>query len=93
MPELPSGTVTLLFSDIEGSTALVRELGEAWGAVLQRQRELCRQAWGAHEGHELGTEGDSFMVVFATAGAGVAAAADAQRLIAAESWPQAIRVE
>ena len=92
MPELPSGTVTLLFSDVEGSTALVRELGEAWGAVLQRQRELCRQAWGAHEGHELGTEGDSFMVVFATAGAGVAAAAEAQRLIAAESWPQAIRV-
>lgn len=67
MSELPSGTVTLLFSDMEGSTLLVRELGRAWPEVLQQSRQLCRRAWAAHGGHELGTEGDSFMVVFATA--------------------------
>lgn len=87
MAELPSGTVTLLFADVEGSTALVRELGEAWAEVLQRQRELCRQAWAAHEGHELGTEGDSFFVAFATADQAVTAAVDAQRALAAQPWP------
>ena len=92
MSELPSGTVTLLFSDMEGSTLLVRELGEAWPEVLQQQRELCREAWAAHGGHELGTEGDSFMVVFATAEAAVAAASDAQVHIAQARWPQSATV-
>ena len=66
MPQLPSGTVTLLFSDVQGSTALVRELGEAAGGPRCSASVRCaeQRAWGAHHGHQLGTEGDSFMVVF-----------------------------
>lgn len=84
---LPAGTVTMLFSDIEGSTGLVRQLGAAWPDVLSEQRRVCRDAWAAHAGVEMGTEDDSFFVVFARAGDALAAAADAQRALAAHSWP------
>jgi predicted ATPase/class 3 adenylate cyclase len=85
---LPTGAVTFLFSDIEGSTVMVRRLGADWGAVLSRQRVLCRAAWVAHGGHEMGTEGDSFFVVFASAAQAVAAAVAAQRAVGAEAWPE-----
>ncbi len=88
---LPSGTLTFLFSDIEGSTRLVQDLGAAaYGDVLAIHRELLRAAWAAHGGTEVGTEGDSFFVVFAAAPAAVAAAVDAQRALAAAHFPHGV---
>jgi predicted ATPase/class 3 adenylate cyclase len=84
---LPTGTVSLLFSDIEGSTALLRRLGPAYAQALDGQRQLLRKAWGDHTGTELGTEGDSFYVVFETAQSAVAAAAQGQRELARFEWP------
>ncbi len=85
--ELPTGTVSLLFSDIEGSTALLRRLGVAYAAALDGQRQVLRKAWADHGGTELGTEGDSFYVVFPTAEGAVTAAAQGQRDLAGFEWP------
>lgn len=87
MEVLPTGTVSLLFSDIEGSTALLSRLGSNYAAALSGQRRIMRAAWAAHGGTELGTEGDSFFVVFATAEDALAAAAQAQRQLAGFDWP------
>ena len=87
MPQLLTGTVTFLFSDIEGSTRLLQALGDGWPPVLARHQELLRAAFGAEGGEEFGTEGDSFFVAFPTAPGAVAAAAAAQRALAGESWP------
>ena len=90
-PALPSGTLTFLFTDIEGSTKLVQELGpESYGEILERHRELLRHAWSAHAGIEIGTEGDSFFVVFTSAPAAVAAAVDAQRALADTEFPHGV---
>jgi len=77
MPELPSGTVTFLFTDIEGSTRLVQRLGDRYAVVLAEQQRLLRAAFAAHNGHEVDTQGDSFFVSFARATAALAAAVDA----------------
>ena len=87
MPELPTGTVTFLFSDIEGSTRLLQAAPEAWPALLERHRVLMRDAIAAHGGTEVGTEGDSFFVAFPSTGGALAAAIGAQRALAAEAWP------
>jgi predicted ATPase/class 3 adenylate cyclase len=84
---LPTGTVALLFSDIEGSTVLLARLGPDYVEALSAQRRLLRRAWATHGGTELGTEGDSFFVVFTTAAQAVAAAVAAQRALAEHSWP------
>jgi predicted ATPase/class 3 adenylate cyclase len=89
---IPSGTVSLLFTDIEGSTRLLRQAGDAYPGLLGRHRELLRAAFRAHGGHEVGVEGDGFFVVFATAHDAVAAAADGQRALAAQDWPDACEV-
>jgi predicted ATPase/class 3 adenylate cyclase len=92
---LPSGTLTLAFSDIEGSTRLELAVGtERYSALLGRHRELLRAAWAANGGIEIGTEGDSFFVVFERPSAAVAAAAAAQSALAREPWPEgsAVRV-
>jgi predicted ATPase/class 3 adenylate cyclase len=89
---LPTGTVTLLFSDIEGSTALLRRLGAAYEEALQGHRMVLRKAWADHGGTELGTEGDGFYVVFPTAEAAVAAAVQGQRALAGFEWPAGERV-
>lgn len=89
---LPTGTVTFLFSDIESSTRMVYEHGEVWPQVLEQQRAICRHAWTAHHGHELGTEGDSFLVAFADAAHAVRAATAAQQKLHAATWPDGVRV-
>jgi predicted ATPase/class 3 adenylate cyclase len=86
MPDLPSGTVTLLFTDIEGSTPLLLRLGERYPEVLATQRTLLRAAFSLHGGHEVDTQGDAFFVVFDRATDAIAAAADAQRALAGHVW-------
>jgi predicted ATPase/class 3 adenylate cyclase len=86
--EIPIGTVTFLFTDIEGSTRLAQELGDGWPPLLERHREIARAAWAAEHGVEIGTEGDSFFVVFTTAPDAVAAATAVQRGLASEPWPE-----
>ena len=90
---LPTGTVTFLFTDIEGSTRLGQELGPArYGEQLERHRELLREAFGPAGGLEVATEGDSFFVVFQSPAGAAAAAADGQRRLAAATGEQLIRV-
>ena len=87
MPELLTGTVTFFFSDIDGSTRILRAQGDAWPGLLERHRGLLRAAFAAHDGQEMGTEGDSFFAAFPTAPAAAGAAADIQRALASEPWP------
>ncbi len=84
----PTGTVTCLFSDIEGSTRLELDLGTAaYRTLRERHRDLLRGAFSANGGVEQSTEGDSFFVLFDGAREAVSAAVDAQRAIATEPWP------
>ncbi len=83
MQELPTGTVTFLFTDIERSTRLLSELGDEYADVLAEHHRRIRDAVGRHGGIEMGTQGDGFSVVFPRAASAVAAAADAQRSLAA----------
>jgi predicted ATPase/class 3 adenylate cyclase len=84
----PTGTVTLLFTDVEGSTQLLGRLGTArYSELLELHRRLLREAFARHSGFEVGTEGDSFFVAFQRAEAAVAAAAEAQQALAGAVWP------
>jgi class 3 adenylate cyclase len=85
--ELPSGTVTLLFTDIEGSTVLAERLGDRWPGVLGEHNRILREAFAAHGGIELGAEGDALFVAFASAVEAAAGAAAAQRALTAYGWP------
>jgi len=78
---LPTGVVTLLFTDVEGSTRLLHELGDDYGEALHEHRRRLRAAFAEHEGVEVDTQGDAFFVVFARASNAVAAAADCQRAL------------
>jgi predicted ATPase/class 3 adenylate cyclase len=89
---LPTGTVTLLFSDMEGSTRLLSRLGERYVDALDAQRKILRTAWSDFAGTELGTEGDSFYVAFDTAHDAVAAVARAQRELDTFPWPDSAPV-
>jgi predicted ATPase/class 3 adenylate cyclase len=81
--KLPTGTVTFLFTDIEGSTKLLDELGaERYGEALAEHRRLLREAFEGHGGVEVDTQGDAFFIAFPTAPDALAAAADAQRALA-----------
>ena len=92
--EQPTGTVTLMFSDIEGSTRLLDGLGaEAYAHVLARHRALMRDAFERHEGYEVDEEGDAFFVAFGRPQDAVAAAADAQRALGSEPWPEGAAVK
>jgi predicted ATPase len=82
MPDLPSGTVTFLFTDIEGSTRLLQELGAGYADALATHRRLLREAFTRHGGVEVDTQGDAFFVAFARAGDAVTAADEAQRVLA-----------
>ena len=90
MPTLPNGVVTFLFTDVEGSTKLLHELGDAYADALHEHRRLLRQAFAAHDGVEVDTQGDAFFVAFGRASDAVAAAADAQRAL--ESGPIRVRM-
>jgi predicted ATPase/class 3 adenylate cyclase len=85
--ELPTGTVTMLFSDIEESTVLLRRLGERYSEALSAQRALLRAAFGGFRGREMGTEGDSFFVVFESAGDAVGCCVAGQRALVGHAWP------
>ncbi|GIE97812.1 adenylate/guanylate cyclase domain-containing protein [Paractinoplanes rishiriensis] len=85
--ELPSGLVTFVFTDIEGSTRLARMLGDDYGSVLGAHRRILRAALSDFGGVELFTEGDSFFVAFHDAGAALAACVEAQRRLSAHEWP------
>ncbi|MEV0649198.1 adenylate/guanylate cyclase domain-containing protein [Phytomonospora sp. NPDC050363] len=85
--QLPSGTVTFLFTDIEGSTRMAHSLGAEYRTVLHDHRRLLRGVLGRSTGAELLTEGDSFFVAFADAATAVTAAIDTLRALAAHTWP------
>ena len=87
MSDLPTGTVTLLFTDVEGSTSLIREVGDRYGEILDEHRRLLRGVVAGHGGHEVDTSGDGSFVAFASARDGVAAAVAAQRAMAGHTWP------
>jgi peptide/nickel transport system substrate-binding protein len=91
--ELPSGTVTFLFTDIEGSTRLLRALGDRYEAVLAEHQRILRDAFAAHHGHEVDTQGDSFFVAFRRARDALGAALEAQRALAAHEWPEGTAVK
>jgi predicted ATPase/class 3 adenylate cyclase len=92
MTALPTGTVTFFFSDIEGSTSLVEALGPAFNDLLERHHLIVRSALRDRGAIEMGTEGDSFFVVFPSATVAVNAAIDIQRALGGEEWPQSSTV-
>ncbi len=92
MSSVASGTVTLLFTDIEGSTRLVRELGSRYETVLADHRRLLRTAFDTHGGSEVDTAGDGFFYAFPRAREAVLAAVDGQRALAGQEWPAPLRV-
>ena len=94
LDESATTTLTFLFTDIDGSTALLRKLRDDYGAVFEDHRRLLRDAWEAHDGRELDNEGDSFFVAFRRPRYAVDAAVAAQRALAGHSWPEdgAVRV-
>jgi YVTN family beta-propeller protein len=94
MSEVLSGVVTFLFTDIEGSTRLVKHFRERWGEIVGEHQRLLRASFRKHGGRELDTQGDSFFVVFPSARGAVLAAVDGQRAVLAHPWPEgaALRV-
>src|SRR3954452_20275702 len=88
MPELPGGTVTFLFTDIEGSTRLLHELGDAYADALAEHRRALREAFARHDGVEVDTQGHAFFIASARARDALAAAAEGQQALE----PGAIRV-
>jgi class 3 adenylate cyclase/streptogramin lyase len=92
MADVQASTVTFLFTDIEGSTRLVRKLRDRYGGVLAEHQRLLREAFARHGGKEIDTQGDSFFVAFPRARDAVLAALAAQRALAAQAWPDDVEV-
>lgn len=92
MPERPTGTVTFLFTDIQGSTRLLQQLRERYADVLATHATIIRAAIDEFDGHEIDTQGDSFFAAFARARDAVNAAVDIQRGLASEAWPDGAAV-
>jgi len=93
MDDTTSATVTFLFSDVEGSTALLRKLREGYSAVMGQHEELMRAAWAEASGRELDADGDSFFVAFRRPREAVDAAVAAQRALAAHTWPDGVELQ
>jgi YVTN family beta-propeller protein len=87
MPELPTGTVTFLFTDIEGSTQLLKKLGDRYADVLAEHQRLLRMAFAEAGGREIDTQGDAFFVAFTRAKDAVSAALSGQTALATHPWP------
>jgi class 3 adenylate cyclase len=87
MSGLPTGTVTFVFTDIEGSTSLLKALGDGYGDVLSTHRTLMRDCFAARGGVEIDTQGDAFFFAFPRARDAVSAAVEAQRVHASHEWP------
>jgi len=92
MATLPGGTVTFLFTDIEGSTRLLQELGDAYGDVVRDHRLLLRGSLGDKGGTEVDTQGDAFFYSFPRARDAVAGAVAAQRALSTHEWPEGSEV-
>ncbi len=92
MRELPTGTVTLLFTDIEGSTRMLQNMGGRYASLLETCRSLLRAAFLEFDGQEVDTQGDAFFVAFARATDAVAAAVVAQRALFTQAWPDGMMV-
>jgi class 3 adenylate cyclase len=92
MAEMPTGAVTFLFTDIEGSTRLVKQLRDRYSSVLADHQRLLRAAFEAHGGYEVDTQGDSFFVAFASAREAVLAAVEGQRALFSNSWPDGTQI-
>src|SRR3954447_23369450 len=90
MSALPQGTVTFLFTDVEGSTRLLHELGDGYADVLAEHRRVLREAFARHGGVEVDTQGDAFFVAFAKASDALAAAASGRESL--ESGPIRVRM-
>ncbi len=88
MPGLPSGTVTFLFTDIEGSTRLLQQLGDCYTSVLADHHRLLRAVFQEFGGHEVDTQGDACFVTFGRARDAIAAAIEGQRVLARHPWPE-----
>lgn len=87
MRQLPMGTITLLFTDIEGSTQLLQQLGDRYATVLAESRRLLREAFQQWNGHEVDTQGDAFFIAFARATDAISAAVAGQHALADHPWP------
>ena len=92
MANLATGTVTLVFTDIEGSTRLLRELGGRYEQVLEDQRRLLREAFGARNGSEVDTAGDGLFYAFPRAREALLAAVEGQQALGRHDWPLPVRV-
>ena len=88
MTTLPQGTVTFAFTDIEGSTALLKQLGERYVDVLSDHRRLVRESFSAHGGTEIDSQGDAFFFAFTRASNAVAGAVQAELAHAEHAWPE-----
>ncbi len=92
MHHLPMGTVTLLFTDMEGSTRLLQQVGERYTDLLEEYRQLLRAAFHQWNGNIVDTQGDAFFVAFARATDAVSGAVAAQRALASHVWPEGVVV-
>src|SRR5258708_24175728 len=90
--DLPIGTITLLFTDIEGSTHLLQQLGDRYAELLTECRALLRSAFHTYRGYEVDTQGAAIFAAFARASDALLAAVAAQRELATNSWPDAVAV-
>ncbi len=88
MSDLPTGTLTFLFTDIEGSTRLLRYLGDSYREVIGRHHGILREAIASGDGSEVGTEGDAFFAVFPSPTRALATAVHAQRELSSTHWPE-----
>ena len=91
--DLPTGTITLLFTDMEGSTRLLQQLGDRYPSVLADFRQLLRAAFVQSHGYEIDTQGDAFFVAFARATDAATAAVAIQRALATYPWPHDVTVK
>ena len=92
VPELPRGTVTFAFTDVEDSTELLKRLGDRYADLLTAHRKIIRETFSARDGIEIDTQGDAFFFVFPRARDAIQAAVDAQRAHASATWPHEVAV-